>query len=136
MTKFLSFFNPLTITIICHLFVALFYDFVSYEFLALIAPSVFIAMLTAIYLNKFFKNLLQDQFADACLTHDLWKTFGLIVILVGILEIVYFSLPLLGTLIYIDFGFSFLHHIAVSSWLLIFIEFKSKRLNKIKYVYA
>lgn len=51
-----------------------------------------------------------------------WNAYGVLIIFLLFVEIFYFGLPLLGGTNYASFGFPFLHHIVVSSWILLFIR--------------
>lgn len=52
-----------------------------------------------------------------------WRLLGYLVVIVGISELAYFGVPLLGVANYAEYGFPFLHHIAVFSWVLLFISY-------------
>ncbi len=53
-----------------------------------------------------------------------WRLLGYVVAITGALEMAYFGVPLFGSAIYAEYGFPFLHHIAVFSWVLLFINFR------------
>lgn len=139
MTRLASFFNPITILVLMNLSVVVFYDYFAPSLIILIAPLAIVAMLTTIILNRFLVSFIRDSHKarlHVCLTHRLWRFIGVIIILVGILELAYFGFPILGDLLYVEFGFPILHHLAVSTWLLIFIEFSNKNFNRLKNLYA
>lgn len=58
------------------------------------------------------------------------RVTALVVMFCSLLEYIAFGIPLLGNVLYVDFGFPFIHHIVVSSWLLIFIS----RIEKIRFL--
>jgi hypothetical protein len=49
------------------------------------------------------------------------RAVAYLVIASSLIEYMVFGIPLIGDAIYIEFGFPFIHHLAVTSWLLIFI---------------
>jgi hypothetical protein len=116
-------FHPALVAIIAHFFVLLFYEniLISHLYIALIFIIFF---LSSVFFHKYLKKfrasgvlLLQGMY---------WRFYSLIVLASSIVEYSYFGLPVFGDILYVKFGFPFLHHIVVSSWAIIFIKFKSK----------
>jgi len=60
------------------------------------------------------------------LSGAIWRFFAYFVILSNLIEFAYFGVPLFGASVYVDYGFPLLHHVAVSSWLLLFVKGKLK----------
>ena len=139
MIKFFAFFNPLTIMLLANFFVVIFYNFYSLTLIGQLIPLVPLAILVTIFLNASISPIARDLEKGShalCLKNRIWQLFGIFIVLVGFLELGYFGIPLLGQVLYVEFGFPFLHHIAVSSWLLVFVKSRSNFLNKFIYFYA
>ena len=139
MIKFFVFFNPVTIMLLANVFVVIFYDFSSLTLIGQLIPLVPLAILVTIFLNASISPIVKDlEKANhaICLKNRIWRLFGIFIVFVGFLELGYFGIPLLGQVLYVKFGFPFLHHIAVSSWLLVFVKFRSNFFNKFIYFYA
>lgn len=139
MVRLFAFFNPFTILLIVNLLVVIFYDYFSTTMVLLLVPIIFAAIFVTFILKKFLEAFLNDPNKarqSVCLNHQLWRFIGSIIIIIGFAELAFFGVPLVGDIQYIHFGFPLLHHIAVSTWLLIFIQFKNKHLNLAKNVFA
>ena len=130
-------FNPFSLILIINCIVYATYEIYSLPFLILILPTIILAVGYTMYLKKFLTLCSRDSIKRSMkLDSNLWRLYGYLICLVGLSELLYFGVPLLGQVRYIDFGFSILHHIAVTTWLLIFINFKYKLENLISVIFA
>ncbi len=77
-----------------------------------------------------------QQSKDFLLKSIYWKTFALLVFIASILEYFLFGLPIINLNSYSTYGLPLLHHMAVSSWLLLFIKFNSNLFNKLKMLFV
>lgn len=133
----LSFFNPINLLIIINLAVLIFYKVFSFEFLYTLTPLLFMSPVYTVYIYRFARKYTLDEVKQSIkLDSNVWRIFGYIVIIIGILELAYFGIPLLGHVKYVHFGFTILHHIAVSSWILVFVNLKYSWVEKFKISYA
>ncbi len=51
------------------------------------------------------------------------KIFAYIIIISSIIEYFKFGVPVFGDILYVDFGYSYFHHIVVSSWVLAYVAY-------------
>ena len=77
------------------------------------------------YLNKELK-----------LSSIYWKVVAFFIVCFAIIEYLSFGFPLYKGVIYVNFGFPIIHHLVVTSWILIFIKFKSKKINLFLLIFA
>ena len=137
MNLFFAFINPFSLILIINIIVLLTYNKISVNFYLIILPISFLTVGYFFYLSRLIRNLqLKGSNKLLTLTGGVWRMFGTMIIVVGGIEVVYFGVPLLGQVRYVDFGFSVFHHIAVSSWLLVFVQFKRRWLNRFKLTYC
>ena len=129
--------NPFSLILIINFVVFTTYEIYSLPFLALISPAIILAVGYMIYLKKFLTLYSRDSIKRSMkLDTILWRLYGYLICLIGLSELLYFGVPLLGQVRYIDFGFTILHHIAVTTWLLVFINFKYKLVNLASVIFA
>lgn len=132
-----AFFNPFTLILLINFIVFASYELHSLPFLILISPTIILAIGYIFYLTKFLKIYSRDHFKRSMrLDTILWRMYGYIIFFIGLLELLYFGVPLFGQVRYIDFGFTILHHIAVTTWLLVFINFKYQFEKRIAITFA
>ena len=139
MIGFLAFLNPITILLVVNFLVVLYYNYYSKELIILFTPLVIVSIIVTVMLRNFLILRIQDVIwarQSISLNHLAWKLIAIIIIISGILELAFFGIPMLGQVSYVKFGFPLLHHMAVSSWLLIFINFPNKYLNSLVNIYA
>lgn len=130
-------FNPFSLILIINFVVFTTYEIYSLPFLVLISPAIILAVGYMIYLKKFLTLYSRDSIKRSMkLDTILWRLYGYLICLIGLSELLYFGVPLLGQVRYIDFGFTILHHIAVTTWLLVFINFKYKLVNLASVIFA
>jgi|SaaInlStandDraft_4_1057021.scaffolds.fasta_scaffold14526_1 hypothetical protein len=126
-------FNPLFIAIVAHFFVLFFYKNIS-------IPPLHFALLLLVFLfsNFYFLSYLKKfRISGVSFLQGLhWRFYSLIVVGSSIIEYTYFGLPILGDTLYTEYGFPFLHHIVVSSWLVVFIKFRSKKISYLMLIFA
>lgn len=128
--------NPITfvyLNVIIY-FIAL----ISYEYrIDIFFPSatlflMFLFLFPLTIINSIFKNNLNSSII---LTGYYWKVYALIILLANLLEYLYCGIPFLSLLgigkhvIYAKYGLPLIHHISVSSWILVFIPFNKKRIS-------
>lgn len=107
---------------------------------------VFLFFLFLLFLNfSFVYAYLKDRLrleSISFLKGKLWIYFGLLIIGVNFLEYIVCGTPIMfllgksGFISYSTYGLPLLHHIAVESWLLIFIKSKSKVMNFCFFLFA
>lgn len=137
MKLFFAFFNPLTLILIINLIVLATYRIVSIEFLLTLTPLLFLSVIYTQRLHRLADKYTRDELKTSInLNSNVWRIFGLLVIAIGILELGYFGAPLLGHIRYVDFGFTILHHIAVTSWILVFVDLRNVWIERFKISYA
>lgn len=128
----LSLFNPFLIVPLLSLLTYVFYDFASVNIIYISFPLLLFFVLTFKIVNVFYYNLsVRVKFNADCLTlrGGLWSYLSIVIVIVSLIQFFVFGIPLLGDIVYADFGLPFLHHIAVSTWLFVFIKHKSKFVN-------
>ncbi len=77
------------------------------------------------YLNK-----------ELILSSIYWKVVAFFIVCFAIIEYLSFGFPLYKGVIYANFGFPIIHHLVVTSWILIFIKFKNKKINLFLLIFA
>lgn len=109
---------------------SIFYSLGSIKIVYLSIP-IFIFFLVTYSLGSSIKQKLFYQFnnTNIILNSIYWKVIAFLIITISILEYLKFGFPLFGGVVYNKFGFPILHHLVVTSWLLLFIKFNSKVVN-------
>lgn len=94
-----------------------------------------------LYISRKYKSVLRFD-EDLSTDNKCLRNYAKLVLAVNCLEYAFFGIPLLSLfgigkhIIYADYGFPLLHHIAVSSWIFIFVSFKKQWINYIAKLYA
>lgn len=73
---------------------------------------------------------------DKLLNDNYWHVLAAFIVICSISEYAYFGIPLFGGVNYTEFGFPIIHHMVVSSWLLIFIRCDNRFFNVVLIVFA
>ena len=112
---------------------------ISYSKVLLIFLILFALLFFSI--DKFYgKTILLDK--TIILKSTIWKFVGLFILFINIAEFLLFGVPLLSLLgigkfvIYAKYVLPLFHHIAVSSWLLLFIKYKNKSIEFLMHLFA
>ena len=116
--------NPFVVACLANILVFCFFS--DLRFSPLLLLCIFISYIVSL---PFVYNSLSSAMKyiqNFRLYSTFWKFFGFSVALVCLLEYLYFGLPVLGQVRYVDFGFPFLHHICVSTWMLPHIKYQNK----------
>lgn len=130
MYKIINPYNYLLLSAMLSVASFLFYEYISLMLIYLAIPILLFYLLLFHYGDNLSKKLISSYTGiEIKLKSVYWKFFGLLVLFVSFVEYLNFGFPLFGGVTYNIFGYPFLHHIAVSSWLLVFIKYKNKIFN-------
>jgi hypothetical protein len=123
MLGLLTFLNPLVVFLLLNIVILATYEIHSNVLLSMALSLIPLSVLVTIYFSRVLREFSkrEDSFTIN-LVGQVWRIVGYSIVCVSIIEIIYFGIPIIGQIVYINFGFPFLHHIAVSTWLLIFIR--------------
>lgn len=137
MILFFALLNPINLILAINFIVFLSYEIYSVDFFLTLFPMIGLSVIFTFYIYRFLKIYSRSEIKKSItLDGNAWQIFGYIVIVTGLLELLYFGVPLLGHLRYVDFGLPILHHIAVTSWILVFVNFKYVWIQRLKLPYA
>lgn len=128
----LSLFNPFVIVPLLSLLTYALYDFASINIIYLSLPLFLFFLMTFRLVNLFYYNLsmrVKTNPGYLTLRGGLWSYICIVIVVVSLVQFFVFGVPFLGDIVYADFGLPFFHHIAVSTWLFVFIKHKSRILN-------
>jgi len=129
--------NPLSLIVVINVIVLYAYSISSKYFLMYMVPLTVLAGAYTSYLNSFLKVIRRSNVNRSLyLTSIFWKCFGIVIVIICVAELFYFGIPLFGHVRYVDFGFGLLHHIAVTTWILVFIKYRMRWLNNLMLVFA